>query len=67
MQAVAQVAFGTVDSWLVWKLTGGRAHVTDPSNASRTLLFDINSLAWDDELLALFDVPRAALAEVPAA
>ncbi|HWS85432.1 MAG TPA: glycerol kinase GlpK [Pyrinomonadaceae bacterium] len=62
--ARGEVAFGTVDSWLVWKLTGGRAHVTDPSNASRTLLFDINSLAWDDELLALFDVPRAALPEV---
>jgi glycerol kinase len=59
-----EVAFGTVDSWLVWKLTGGRAHVTDPSNASRTLLFDIERLAWDDELLALFDVPRAALPEV---
>ena len=59
-----RVAFGTVDSWLVWKLTGGRAHVTDPSNASRTLLYDINRLAWDDELLALFGVPRAALPEV---
>ncbi|MDT5268041.1 MAG: glycerol kinase [Acidobacteriota bacterium] len=62
--AAGEVAFGTVDSWLVWKLTGGRAHVTDPSNASRTLLFDIERLAWDDELLALFDVPRAALPEV---
>ncbi|MDT7690618.1 MAG: glycerol kinase [Acidobacteriota bacterium] len=59
-----RVAFGTVDSWLVWKLTGGRAHVTDVSNASRTLLFDINRLEWDDELLALFDVPRSALPEV---
>ncbi|HJQ32925.1 MAG TPA: glycerol kinase GlpK [Pyrinomonadaceae bacterium] len=62
--AGGEVAFGTVDSWLVWKLTGGRAHVTDVSNASRTLLFDINSLTWDDELLALFGVPRAALPEV---
>jgi glycerol kinase len=62
--ASGEVAFGTVDSWLVWKLTGGRAHVTDVSNASRTLLFDIRRLAWDDELLALFDVPRAALPEV---
>jgi glycerol kinase len=62
--ARGEVAFGTIDSWLVWKLTGGRAHSTDPSNASRTLLFDINRLAWDDELLALFDVPRAALPEV---
>ncbi len=62
--ASGEVAFGTVDSWLVWKLTGGRAHVTDVSNASRTLLYDIRRLAWDDELLALFDVPRAALPEV---
>ncbi|MFL6337175.1 MAG: glycerol kinase GlpK [Pyrinomonadaceae bacterium] len=62
--AAGEVVFGTVDSWLVWKLTNGAAHVTDPSNASRTLLFDINRLAWDDELLALFDVPRAALPEV---
>jgi glycerol kinase len=62
--AAGEVAFGTVDSWLAWKLTNGAAHVTDPSNASRTLLFDINRLAWDDELLALFDVPRAALPEV---
>jgi glycerol kinase len=59
-----EVAFGTIDSWLVWKLTGGRVHSTDVSNASRTLLFDINTLAWDDELLALFDVPRRALPEV---
>lgn len=58
------VVFGTVDSWLVWKLTGGRTHATDPSNASRTLLFDINTLRWDDELLAVFDVPRASLPEV---
>ncbi|HEX8116595.1 MAG TPA: glycerol kinase GlpK, partial [Pyrinomonadaceae bacterium] len=59
-----EVIFGTVDSWLVWKLTNGAAHVTDPSNASRTLLFDIRRLAWDEELLALFGVPRAALPEV---
>ncbi|HVF43712.1 MAG TPA: glycerol kinase GlpK [Pyrinomonadaceae bacterium] len=58
-----EVAFGTVDSWLVWKLTGGRVHATDVSNASRTLLFDINTLAWDDELLALFGVPRRSLPE----
>ena len=62
--AAGEVAFGTVDSWLVWKLTNGAAHVTDPSNASRTLLYDIRRLAWDDELLALFEVPRAALPEV---
>jgi glycerol kinase len=59
-----EIAFGTVDSWLVWKLTSGRAHVTDYSNASRTLLFNIRNLAWDDELLALLDVPREALPEV---
>jgi glycerol kinase len=54
-----ELAFGTIDSWLVYNLTEGRLHVTDPSNASRTLLFNIGSLAWDDELLRLFRVPRA--------
>ena len=58
------LAFGTVDSWLVWQLTGGRRHVTDPSNASRTMLFNIHNGDWDDELLRLFNVPRAALPEV---
>jgi glycerol kinase len=58
------LAFGTVDSWLVWHLTGGKLHVTDVSNASRTMLFNIHSLDWDDELLALLDVPRAMLPEV---
>jgi len=62
--ASGEVAFGTIDSWLVWKLTNGAAHVTDPSNASRTLLYDIKRLAWDDELLSLFGVPRASLPEV---
>ena len=59
-----QLAFGTVDSWLVWKLTGGKVHVTDASNASRTMLFDIAKGDWDDELLKLFDVPRSMLPEV---
>jgi glycerol kinase len=59
-----ELCFGTVDSWLVWKLTQGRRHITDTSNASRTLLFNIHALQWDDELLALFDVPRAMLPEV---
>jgi glycerol kinase len=59
-----EVAFGTVDSWLVWKLTGGRVHSTDVSNASRTLLFDIRKLSWDEELLALFGIPRRSLPEV---
>ncbi|HYE32073.1 MAG TPA: glycerol kinase GlpK, partial [Methylomirabilota bacterium] len=59
-----KLAFGTIDSWLVWNLTGGRKHVTDVSNASRTMLFNIQKGDWDDELLELFDVPRAILPEV---
>jgi glycerol kinase len=59
-----KLAFGTVDSFLVWRLSGGRAHVTDVSNASRTLLFDLEKLAFSDELCALFGVPRALLPEV---
>jgi len=58
------LAFGTVDSWLLWKLTDGRLHITDPSNASRTLLFNIHTLQWDDELLAALRVPRSVLPEV---
>jgi glycerol kinase len=61
-----ELAFGTIDSWLIYNLTGGRAHVTDASNASRTLLFDIRRGEWDDELLALFDVPRSVLPRVVA-
>jgi glycerol kinase len=59
-----ELAFGTIDSWLAWQLSGARAHVTDVSNASRTLLFDIHELAWADDLLALLDIPRAVLPEV---
>ena len=59
-----EIAFGTIDSWLVYQLTGGKIHVTDYSNASRTLLFNIASLEWDDELLELFDIPKALLPEV---
>jgi glycerol kinase len=59
-----KLAFGTVDSWLVWNLTGGRQHVTDPSNASRTMLFNIQTGDWDDELLRIFEVPRSILPEV---
>ncbi len=62
--ARGEVLFGTVDSFLIWRLTGGRVHVTDESNASRTLLYNIHTRDWDDELLALFDVPRAMLPEV---
>jgi glycerol kinase len=58
------LAFGTVDSWVLWKLTGGLVHATEPSNASRTMLFDITTLAWSDELTDLFGVPRSALPEV---
>jgi len=59
-----ELAFGTIDSWLVWKLTGGKAHVTDASNASRTMLVNLATGDWDDELLALFDIPRALLPAV---
>ncbi len=59
-----ELAFGTIDSWLVWNLTGGRRHITDVSNASRTLLFNIQTLTWDDELLELFGVPRQLLPEI---
>ena len=58
------LAFGTVDSFLVWRLTNGKVHVTDATNASRTLLFNIHSGAWDDDLLALFRIPRSMLPEV---
>lgn len=59
-----ELAFGTIDCWLLWQLTGGAVHATDASNASRTLLFNIRSQAWDDELLALFNVPAALLPQV---
>ena len=58
-----ELAFGTVDSWLIWNLTGGRVHATDASNASRTLLFNLHTLDWDDELLALLR-SRAVLPDV---
>ena len=59
-----ELLFGTVDSWLIWKLTGGMAHVTDYTNASRTMLFDIHRLCWDEELLKLLDIPACMLPEV---
>lgn len=59
-----EILFGTVDTWLIWKLTGGTVHVTDYSNASRTLLFNIHTLDWDDELLSILDIPRAMLPAV---
>ena len=59
-----EILFGTVDTWLLWKLTGGAAHVTDFTNASRTMLFDIHKLDWDDTLLKALDIPRAMLPQV---
>ena len=59
-----EILFGTVDSWLVWKLTGGRVHITDATNAARTMIFDIHSLDWDDTLLKVLDIPRAMLPRV---
>lgn len=64
MAKAGELAFGTIDSWLVWQLTGGQSHVTDISNASRTLLLNIHTGQWDDALLALFDIPRSVLPEV---
>jgi glycerol kinase len=60
----ADLAFGTIDSWIVWNLTGSASFVTDPSNASRTMLFDIRTLQWNDELCSLFGVPLSSLATV---
>ncbi len=59
-----ELAFGTVDSWLIWNLTNGAAHLTDVTNASRTMLFNIHTLEWDEELLKLFDIPHKLLPEV---
>ncbi|MGN8056635.1 glycerol kinase GlpK [Pedobacter sp. 22163] len=59
-----KLAFGTIDTWLIWKLTAGEKHVTDVSNASRTMLYNIHTLSWDDELLELFSIPKAMLPEV---
>jgi len=61
-----ELAFGTIDSWLVWKLTNGEVHATDVSNASRTMLLNIHTAEWDDELLKIFSVPRSILPEVKA-
>ncbi|HLO02167.1 MAG TPA: glycerol kinase GlpK, partial [Symbiobacteriaceae bacterium] len=62
--ARGELRFGTVDTWLIWNLTGGQVHVTDYSNASRTMLFNIHTLDWDEEILAALDIPRALLPEV---
>src|SRR5690349_3900210 len=62
--AAGKLVFGTVDTWLLWKLTAHERHVTDVSNASRTMLFNIHTMQWDDELLRLFDVPASMLPDV---
>lgn len=62
--AKGELAFGTIDTWLLWKLTGGKVHATDVSNASRTMLYDIRKGTWDEELLKLFGIPRSMLPEV---
>ena len=59
-----QLLFGTIDTWLIWNLTGGRVHVTDYTNASRTMLYNIHDLCWDEELLSLLNIPKAILPEV---
>ena len=64
LAASGKLAFGTVDSWLIWKLTGGKVHVTDVSNASRTMLFNINTLTWDKDLLKIFNIPESMLPDV---
>ena len=58
-----RLLFGTVETWLIWKLTDGKVHVTDYSNASRTMMFNINTLQWDDELLQILDIPKCMLPE----
>ncbi len=64
MARAGKLAFGTIDTWLLWNLTGGEVHATDPSNASRTMLYNIHKQAWDAELLKLFNVPASMLPEV---
>jgi glycerol kinase len=64
LAAQGHLAFGTVDSWLIWKLTNGKRHVTDVTNAARTMLFNIHSQQWDSDLLAMLDIPRAMMPEV---
>jgi glycerol kinase len=62
--AAGKLAFGTIDTWLIWKLTNGATHVTDVSNASRTMMYNIHTLSWDEELLKLFGIPKSMLPEV---
>jgi len=62
--ATGQLAFGTIDTWIIWNLSGGALHITDVTNASRTMLFNIHTLSWDEELLALFNIPSSVLPKV---
>ena len=62
--AEGRFLFGTIDTWIIWKLTGGKVHVTDYSNASRTLMYNIHQLKWDEEILDILDVPKEMLPEV---
>jgi glycerol kinase len=64
LASAGKLAFGTVDTWLVWKLTGGKLHITDVSNASRTMIYNIHTLRWDEELLRILDIPNSILPEV---
>ena len=66
MASRGELLMGTIDTWLIWKLTDGRVHATDTTNASRTMLFNIHTMRWDDDLLALFDIPRSMMPEVKA-
>ena len=66
MASRGELLMGTIDTWLIWKLTDGRVHATDTTNASRTMLFNIHTMQWDDDLLALFDIPRSMMPEVKA-
>ena len=59
-----ELLFGTVDTWIVWNLTRGKVHITDYSNASRTMLFNINTLQWDEDILKILDIPKSILPEV---
>lgn len=59
-----KLLFGTIETWLIWNMTGGKVHITDYSNASRTMMFNINTLEWDDEILSLLDIPKIMLPDV---
>jgi glycerol kinase len=61
-----ELLMGTIETWLIWKLTGGKVHATDYTNASRTMLFNIHTMQWDDDLLQLFDIPRSLMPEIKA-